>query len=112
MQVGYILREGFSGFRRARLSMMAAIVTISISLLLLSTFAILFINAERIVANLRNKVEIEAFLSDQLSDDEVSQLKTTVAKYEGVREVRYVSKEEAATMKKKLEEAGGTVEIK
>ena len=39
MQIRYIMNEGLSGFRRAKLSMSAAIVTVSISLLLLSLFS-------------------------------------------------------------------------
>lgn len=96
MQIRYVLKEGFSGFRRARFSMVAAVVTIVLSLLLLSTFAILFLNAERIILELRNKVELEAFLSDELSDDETRTMKGVIEKIEGVQNVHYVSKDDAA----------------
>ncbi len=96
MQIRYALKEGFSGFQRAKLSMFAAIFTICISLLLISFFAILFFNANTIVNSLREKVEMEAFLNDQLSSDQTMQIKSIVETIEGVREVRYISKEEAA----------------
>lgn len=96
MQLYYAIREGLSGFKRTKLSMTIAIVTIAISLLLLSFFAILLINAEVLIEELRNKVELESFISDQLSDDELMKLKKTLEHIEGVREVRYISKEEAA----------------
>lgn len=96
MQLGYLLKEGLSGFRRAKLSMVAAVFTICISLLLLSFFSILLINANRVVEGLRDKVELEIFLADYLSKEETSALHAQVAALEGVREVRYVSKEEAA----------------
>lgn len=96
MQLRYVIKEGFSGFKRAKLSMFAAIFSICVSLLLLSFFAILLINANSIVESLREKVEMEAFLDEQLSDDQITEVKGMVEMLEGVREVHYVSKEEAA----------------
>ncbi|HLF20618.1 MAG TPA: permease-like cell division protein FtsX [Bacteroidota bacterium] len=96
MQIRYVLQEGFSGFQRAKLSMFAAVLTICISLLLLSFFSILFINANQVVESLREKVEMEAFLSDPLTKGEAEAVKEQVASIEGVREVRFISKEEAA----------------
>ncbi|MGH2569199.1 MAG: cell division protein FtsX [Bacteroidota bacterium] len=96
MQIGYLVKEGLSGFRRAKLSMVAAVFTICISLLLLSFFSILLINANGVIEGLRNKVEIEVFLADYLSKEDTETLRSTLAALEGVREVHYVSKEEAA----------------
>lgn len=98
MQLVYIFREGFSGFRRAKLSMFAAITTICVSLLLLGTFSILVLNANSVVEALREKVEMEAFLADYLSPVETSIVRDSIANLEGVREVRYVSKEQAAAI--------------
>jgi cell division transport system permease protein len=96
MQLRYIFKEGFSGFKRAKLSMFAAVFTICVSLLLLSFFTILFLNANSVVNSLREKVEMEAFLNEQLSNDQITEVKGLVEMLGGVRKVRYVSKEEAA----------------
>ncbi|MCX6133305.1 MAG: permease-like cell division protein FtsX [Ignavibacteriales bacterium] len=96
MQLSYIFREGFSGFRRAKLSTFAAIMTICASLLLLGSFAILVLNANTVVESLREKVEMEAFLADYISPVETSIVRDSIALIPGVREVRYVSKEDAA----------------
>ncbi|HTP78902.1 MAG TPA: permease-like cell division protein FtsX [Bacteroidota bacterium] len=98
MQFGYVMKEGFSGFRRAKLSMFAAVFAISVSLLLLSFFAILLVNANSIVESLRNKVEMEAFIGDQLSPDDVTNLKIQIELLDGIKEARFISKEEAATI--------------
>jgi cell division transport system permease protein len=98
MQIGYIFRESLSGFTRAKLSTFAAITTICISLLLLGAFTILVLNANDVVESLREKVEMEAFLADHLSPIEVSIVRDSIASLEGVREVRYVSKEQAAAI--------------
>jgi cell division transport system permease protein len=96
MQFRYVIKEGFSGFKRAKLSMFAAVFTICVSLLLLSFFTILFLNANNVVNSLREKVEMEAFLNDQVSNDKITEIKGLIEMLEGVREVHYVSKEEAA----------------
>ncbi|HWP83153.1 MAG TPA: permease-like cell division protein FtsX [Bacteroidota bacterium] len=96
MQIGYVLREGFSGFKRAKLSMAAAIVTVTISLLLLSFFTILLVNVNAVVESLRDRVEMEAFLADHLTPEAANAVRARVAALEGVGDVRFISKEEAA----------------
>ncbi|HTY38195.1 MAG TPA: permease-like cell division protein FtsX [Bacteroidota bacterium] len=98
MQLTYVFREGFSGFRRAKLSTFAAIMTISASLLLLGSFSILVLNANAVVESLREKVEMEAFLADYLTPVETSIVRDSLAQIPGVREVKYVSKEDAAAI--------------
>ena len=98
MQLVYVFREGFSGFRRAKLSMVAAITTICVSLLLLGMFSVLVVNANSVVQALRDKVEMEAFLSDALAPVETSIVRDSIAQLEGVSEVRFVSKEQAAAI--------------
>jgi cell division transport system permease protein len=96
MQILYIVREGFSGFRRAKLSMAAAIATVCVSLLLLGSFFILVLNANTVVESLREKVEMEAFLADYVTPIETSIVRDSIASLAGVKEVRYVSKDSAA----------------
>ncbi|MEK6756416.1 MAG: permease-like cell division protein FtsX [Bacteroidota bacterium] len=98
MQIAYIVRESFSGFKRAKLSTFAAIMTICISLLLLGTVTILALNAHSIVESMREKVEMEAFLADHLAPIDVSIVRDSIASLQGVREVRYISKEQAAAI--------------
>jgi cell division transport system permease protein len=76
--------------------MFAAVFTICVSLLLLSYFVILFLNGQHVIDSLREKVEMEAFLSDQLSNDNILEAKGMIEMLDGIREVRFVSKDEAA----------------
>ena len=96
MSLSYTLRESISGFKRTKLSTFISIVTISISLLLLGVFAVITINTTRFIDALRNKVEMEAFLQEPLSRDEISAVIRSVTEMTGVDSVIYVSKEEAA----------------
>lgn len=96
MSVSYTLKESFSGFKRTKLSTFVSIVTISISLLLLGIFAVITINTSRFIDTLRDKVEMEAFLQEPMSRDEISDLIKTVTEMPGIENVVYVSKEDAA----------------
>lgn len=98
MQIRYLVKEGFSGFQRAKLSMVSAIITICVSLLLLSCFTILLVNANNVVESIREKVEMEAFLQDDLAPEATLAVRNKIASLPGVRDIRYVTKEEAAAI--------------
>lgn len=96
MSFSYTLRESFSGFKRTKLSSTISIVTICISLLLLGTFAFVTVQASRFIESIRNKVEIEVFLQEPITPEEVSDLARTITGFDGVEQAIFVSKEEAA----------------
>ncbi len=96
MSLSYTLRESISGFKRTKLSTFVSIVTISISLLLLGIFAVITINTSRFIDTLRDKVEMEAFLQEPMTRDEIADLIKNVTDMPGVEQVVYIPKEEAA----------------
>ena len=57
--------------------------------------------AEKFLDYLKGKVEIEAFLSDSLSSDQIREVKTKLLATKGVSSVQFVSKDEAAEIFKK-----------
>jgi cell division transport system permease protein len=101
MSLSYTLKESISGFRRTKLSSIASILTISISLLLLGVFGILSLNAARFIDALRSKVELEAFLTEPATPEGIQALQKTIAAIEGVESVTFISKEEAAKIFKR-----------
>jgi cell division transport system permease protein len=96
MNISFIIKEGFGGFRRAKLSTAVSVLTISISLILLGMFAIVTRNAANLVESIRNKVEIEAFLQESLKSSDIDSLRTKILGLAGVDSVTFISKEEAA----------------
>lgn len=96
MSFRYTLKESYSGFQRAKLSSIISVFTIAISLLLLGVFAILTINASRFIEALRNKVELEVFLQEPLTRQEIAELQKQVTALEGVSTLTYISKDDAA----------------
>lgn len=96
MSLSYTLKEGLSGFRRAKLSMVVSIGTIAVSLILLGLFLILTTNAAHVVQMIRDKVELEVFVEEPVTKKKVEALKDSLALVEGVTSVIYISKDEAA----------------
>jgi cell division protein FtsX len=67
MSFAYTLRESVSGFRRALLSSLLSVATISISLILVGLFAAVTINASRLIDTLRSRLDMEAFLTEPVT---------------------------------------------
>lgn len=96
MNLIYILKEGYSGFKRAKLATAASVITISISLLLVGLFLIVSLNTSRIISLIENKVEIEAFLQEPITKNQINDIQKSILFTPGVDSVQFISKEEAA----------------
>ncbi len=96
MSTLHILKEGVSGFSRAKLATAGSIFTITIALLLLGLFYVVSTNATRIIDSIRGKVEMEAFLQEPVSAQRIDEIAKEIDGILGVERVRFVSKDEAA----------------
>ncbi len=97
----YPLKEGFSGFKRARLSSVITIFTMTISLLLLGLFVIIYNNTHSIIQSFRDKVEMEVFLTAETDSAGGAKVRAAMDRIPGIVSARFVSKEEAAKIFKK-----------
>jgi len=96
MSLSYILKESFSGFRKVKISGIITIFTITVSLLLLGIFLIVLENINDVVQNIRDRIEIEVFLTDRLSKSEKDDIQKKISLVEGVGNIKFISKEEAS----------------
>jgi cell division transport system permease protein len=94
----YIIKEGLSGFRRARLAMSASIITITAALLLLGLFGVVYLNTARIVQSFRDRVEMEAFLSEPSTDSTAALINARITSVPGVAGTKFISKDQAASI--------------
>ncbi len=96
MKLYYVFKEGISGFKRTRLSMAISVFTITISLILLGAFAIIYRNASDIVQSFRNRVEMEAFLEEPIDEQTYPVIEKRLLAIPGIQSVTFISKDEAA----------------
>jgi len=95
LKTNFIIKESVRGFQSAKLSTIASIMTISLSLVLLAIFLTITFNSNKLIKSIKDKVEIEVFLGENISTTEVTQLKEKIKAIGGVRQIIFVSKEEA-----------------
>ena len=91
----YFLRQALISLTRNGLMSLASIGTMVVSLVILGMFLMMIASLGNIVTSLESKVEVTAFLKDSVSDEEMVELKETIGKLEGVKEIVFVSKAEA-----------------
>ncbi|HEY9167304.1 MAG TPA: permease-like cell division protein FtsX [Candidatus Kryptonia bacterium] len=94
----FIIKEAFSGLGRAKLSAFFSILMVALSFTMLGSFYLTSIQAERLLKYLKGKVEVEAFLTDSLTQDQLAVLRSQILGTKGVSKVDYVSKADAAEM--------------
>ena len=97
----FVLGEAFHGLGRAKLSAFFSILMVALAFTLLSIFYITSMQAEKFLNYLKAKVEIEVFLSDSLSSDQIREVKNNLKATRGVSSIQFVSKDDAANIFKK-----------
>lgn len=93
----YLMKEAFVSLKRNALMSFASISTVAVSLLVLGAFGILGINMGYMVSALESKVEVTAYMKDDVSADALKQMEAKLHTVNGVSEVTFVPKSEALT---------------
>ena len=93
--IEYFITEALVSLRQNSLMSLASISTVALSLTVLGIFLIMALNLNHIAANLENQLQISVYLQDELSDRETREIGTRITKIAGVKQVYFVSKDEA-----------------
>lgn len=95
LKVGYFVKEAATNLRRNKLMTVAAVLTAGVSLLLLGGVLTLGDFVKSIAGEIEDTVEVNVFLVDTITPDQQDDVRGTIEELEVVRQVTYVSKEEA-----------------
>ena len=95
MKINYFFSETATNLRRNLLMTVAAISTVAISLLLLGGVAILHMAVRNMTASWEAKVEVSAYLEEDITEGEEDQLRTELSELPQVQEIFYVSSADA-----------------
>ncbi len=93
--IGYSFREVGQHFRRNWTTVLGAVVTIFLSLFIIGVFVLGSALINNMIGTVENEVTIQAFLSDDAADDQVSAYADKVRGWDNVESVEIRSKEEA-----------------
>jgi len=96
MSLSYVLKESFSGLKKAKMSGIITLFTITISLLLLGIFILVLTNINDVVQHIRDRIEIELFIQDGLNQTKKDSIYKNVINIPGIKTAKFISKEDAA----------------
>jgi cell division transport system permease protein len=91
----YFLKESLINFRKNWVMSIAAISTVAASLLLFGAFTLFAYTMGNIIETIEQRVEIVVYLKDEAPHEVVSELQKEIIGWSEVKEINYVSKEEA-----------------
>ncbi len=80
---------------------LVTIITIAISILIVSAFALFFVNASDIINSWKKGMRIMAYLKPDTIDINIAEIKLKIEGMYGVRDVTFISKNEALNLLKK-----------
>lgn len=106
MSLGYVIKEGIAGFKRARLASLTSIFSLFVAILLLGVLARISYNAYEIARALKSSIDVEVFLLD-LDERTTTELRDKLEEQELVQDLSYISKDSAAAIFRQEFGAGG-----
>jgi cell division transport system permease protein len=87
--------DAIKSLKRNRTISLASVATVAATLFIFGVFLLVAMTINSSVASVESKVEIKAYLTEAATEEEKSAVLSTIEAVEGVKEVRYESKEEA-----------------
>jgi cell division transport system permease protein len=96
MNPSYYFREFVRYLKTAKSAVFSSTIVIMLAVLLLGIYITISINSVKLLKLIRDKVEIDAYLFENIPGSELSSLIGNIKTIGGVKSVNYISKEEAA----------------
>lgn len=100
----FFIREGVRSLRRNKTMSTAAMTSVIASLLVIGIFFFIMLNIDYAATVLESQIEMRVYLNDGLSENIINTMKNEVRSIDGVKDVKYISKDAAL---KELEEKWG-----
>lgn len=105
MSFKYIVKEGFTGLKRAKLAASTSIFSLFIAVLLIGILARIGYNVYNQAMSVKELIEVEVFLFD-VDERTTSQIRTSLEDNELVQEVTFISKDSASAVMRREFGAG------
>lgn len=96
MGLSYYFKELWRYVKTAKSAVISSTIVIALAVLLLGIYVTISINSVKLMKMIRDKVEIDAYLIDNIPEAESSKIINDIKTIGGVKSIRYISKDEAA----------------
>lgn len=97
MSLGYVIKEGIAGIKRARLAYFTSVFSLFIAILLIGVLARVSFNAYEVANMMKSSIDVEVFLVD-LDNQTTQELENELEQQELITELTYISKDSAAAI--------------
>ena len=97
---GYLIGEGFSNVLKNKKSTGASLMIMCATMIIFGIFLILSENINNFVAQLESEQEIQVFINDDTTQEQIDELGDKIRNLSGVGTIEFVSKDEAFELMK------------
>ncbi|MBE6968365.1 MAG: ABC transporter permease [Ruminococcaceae bacterium] len=94
-KIGYLIKEGFLSIFTHGFMSFASICVIIACLVIMGSFSLLAVNIDSIIQDLEQQNQMVAFVDETLSEDDARALETQIREMPNVREVEFITREQA-----------------
>jgi len=98
----YFLRKAYRDIRRNFLVNSVSTIIIVFSLLIFSIFLVVSVNLNRLLVNWKGKIQVICYVKNDLSPNELQNMKRRIRELGEVRSINYVSKSDAMLLFKRF----------
>ena len=109
--ISRIFKLGIINFWRNRWLSLAATLVMTLTLLIISTFAIMTLVIGKTTDSIRARMDISVYFNDSATVDQIVDVQKQVAARSDVKEVKYISKEEALAIFKQQQQGKRVSEL-
>lgn len=88
-------KEAFLSTKKNGIMSLATVISLTATLIIVGMFLFISLNIHHFLANLESQLIAVAYLRDEFSEEEVNKLLLDVSELKGVKEVQYISKDDA-----------------
>ncbi len=91
----FYIKEAFLSTKKNSITSLATIICLTATLIIVGLFIIISSNIDSFIANVESQLISVAYFKDNISEEEITGLVEEINNIEGVKEILYISKEEA-----------------
>jgi cell division transport system permease protein len=96
MNIFFTLSEGIKSLFKARLATTVSVISVMFTLILLGLFFLFYLNLNQWIYSIRNKIGLEVFLSNTITEQQITTIKSNIEELEGIAAIKYISKRDAS----------------
>ncbi|TYP57796.1 permease-like cell division protein FtsX [Thermosediminibacter litoriperuensis] len=93
--IRYFFKEAFANLLRNGWMSLASVGAVASALIIFGSFLMISINFDHVAKDVESQVEITAYLKDSVNQLEINQIEYQIKSITGVKEVTFISKEQA-----------------